>query len=320
MKEIGGYLEFETYNLQEYHQGLLRLNTVRNAMQYVIQNKGYSKVYIPYYLCHSVSNMLEKINMPYEYYYINENLEPIFNHRLLDTEVIVIVNFYGQFDNGKILSLKNQYINVIIDNTHSFFQKPLEGVDTVYTCRKYFGVPDGAYLNSDIDYSKANELELDSSVDKMLHILGRYEESAGKYYSIFKENDEKLSNQEIKRMSKLTNNLLKGINYSEVIEKRKKNFDFLDRELKSINKMRIAQRAGLFMYPLLMDNGKQLKNKLIEQKIFVPTLWANVLENVEKHSWEYNLVENMVLLPIDQRYNEEDMSYIINQIMQFNRN
>lgn len=39
---------------------------------------------------------------------------------------------------------------IILDNTQSFFQKPISGIDTIYSCRKYFGVPDGAYLSTNI--------------------------------------------------------------------------------------------------------------------------------------------------------------------------
>lgn len=311
MREIGGYLELENYHLCEYHEGLLRLNTVRNAIEYVIYNRGYSKVYIPYYLCHSVSDMLKKINIKYEYYQINENLEPILEKKLLATEVIIIVNYYGQFDNNKILQFKNKYSNLIIDNTHSFFQRPVAEVDTVYTCRKYFGVPDGAYLSSTIDMSKADDLEEDRSRDKMMHILGRYEENASQYYNVFQENDEKLTAQNVKKMSKLTRNLLKGIDYDKVIMKRQVNFDILHEQLKKINKIQVNHRAGLFMYPLLLEKGKIIKKELISRKIFVPTLWPSVLENVSKESWESRLVENMVLIPIDQRYGQEDMKYIL---------
>ena len=32
------------------------------------------------------------------------------------------------------------------------------------------------------------------------------------------------------------------------------------------------------MYPLLLKNGHRIKQVLIQQKIYVPTLWPNVLE------------------------------------------
>lgn len=34
----------------------------------------------------------------------------------------------------------------IVDNCHSFYHKPNVGGNYIYSCRKFFGVPDGAYL------------------------------------------------------------------------------------------------------------------------------------------------------------------------------
>ena len=56
---------------------------------------------------------------------------------------LYIVNFYGQLSNQYIESLG---CNIIVDNAQSYFQEPINGIDTLYTCRKFFGVPDGVYF------------------------------------------------------------------------------------------------------------------------------------------------------------------------------
>ncbi|MBO5560987.1 MAG: hypothetical protein J6A07_05000, partial [Firmicutes bacterium] len=65
---------------------------------------------------------------------------------------------------------------MIIDNTQAYFQMPVNGVDTFYTCRKFFGVTDGAvlYTASAVD----TELDIDESYTRMTYILGRFERSA----------------------------------------------------------------------------------------------------------------------------------------------
>ena len=65
------------------------------------------------------------------------------------------------------------------------------------------------------------------------------------------------------------------------------------------------------MYPLLLKNGHRIKQELIQHKIYVPTLWPNVLEETVPDTWEHFLTDNLVLLPIDQRYSEVDMKYIL---------
>ena len=57
-----------------------------------------------------------------------------------------------------------------------------------------------------------------------------------------------------------------------------------------------------------------LRKKLINSKIYIPTLWPDVLELCEKDSIEYNYAQNILPIPIDQRYNDKDMDYIISKI------
>ena len=64
------------------------------------------------------------------------------------------------------------------------------------------------------------------------------------------------------------------------------------------------------VYPFL-NNKRGLKEKLIENKIYVATYWKEVKERVNTDSFENNLVDYLIPLPIDQRYNLEDMKYIV---------
>lgn len=65
------------------------------------------------------------------------------------------------------------------------------------------------------------------------------------------------------------------------------------------------------MYPYLTDRGEQIKRKLVTKKIYVPTLWPNVLHDCSADSYEYYLAQNLVFLPIDQRYTVNDMNYML---------
>ena len=57
-----------------------------------------------------------------------------------------------------------------------------------------------------------------------------------------------------------------------------------------------------------------LKKVLIENKVFVATYWPNVFEWCHEKSLEYKLANNIIAIPIDQRYSEREMEYIVNII------
>lgn len=312
MREIGGYFQLEEFTGGEYYKGLIALNNGRNALLYLLEAKEISKLYIPLYLCETVSEMLKKYKIEYEFYRVDNQFMPIFNTQLKEDECLYIVNLYGQLDDNKIKQLKERHEKIIMDHTHSFFQKPLEGVDTIYSCRKFFGVPDGAYLATSTKQQK--ELEVDHSRDRMSHLLGRYEGKASDFYEEFIKNNIVFDDEPLKAMSKLTRNLLNGIDYERIRTIRNRNYKFLAEQLGSENKLQLISPDGAFAYPFYQEKGREIRKKLAEQKIYIPLLWPNVLEVADQASLEYQYAANILPLPCDQRYNLEDLGYMIEKI------
>ena len=310
MKEIGGYIELDTYHLPMLHEGAIELNCGRNALAYVIKARGIKKVTIPYFLCDSVSNVCQRENVTVSYYHIGLDFKPV-DVRLDEDEWLYLVNYYGRLSNDDIQVYVDKYQRVIVDQAQSYFQLPIEGVDTIYTCRKWFGVADGAFLYTDAVLSE--ELPRDESYERMGFLLGRYERTASEFYKEYSENNKFFANEPIKRMSKLTNNLLHGIDYTAVEKRRNENFCYLHDKLKDINQLIIRPTA--FMYPLMIEDGGRIRKALQQQKIYIPTLWPSVFEITDKEDIEYRMAENILPLPIDQRYNIDEMDYMVKEIM-----
>lgn len=59
-----------------------------------------------------------------------------------------------------------------------------------------------------------------------------------------------------------------------------------------------------------------MKRELISRKIYIPTLWPGVDGFSELNDFERRLIRDLVLLPIDQRYDTEDMRYIARTVLQ----
>lgn len=313
MKEIGGYFQLDELIKRPYHRNMIELNTGRNALIYLVKAKKITKVYLPFYLCESVYKILNKNFISYDFYNIDRNFHPIFENKLKKNEYLYIANYFGQLTNKKIISLNNKYRKqIIVDNTQAFFQLPAPGVDTIYSSRKYFGVPDGAYLSTD---SKIDEvLEIDYSSSRMSHILGRYEGKASDYYDKFRENDKSFIDLPLKKMSNLTHNLLGAIDYEFVIKSRTKNYEFLHENMALKNKLGLIVPYGPYSYPYHIENGIFIRKKLAEKKIYVPTLWPNVLRIKDEKSIEYDYAANILPLPCDQRYTIEDMKEIVKEL------
>lgn len=312
MREIGGFIEFESFRGKDYHEKAIALNCGRNCLAYILQARKISKIALPYFLCDSVSAICRKYNVEIRYYHIDNNFMPQDVH-LSSDEWIYIVNYYGQLNQKVIYDLYNIYERrIILDQAQAFFEKHIKGIDTLYTCRKFFGVADGAYL-----YTDAEVLDIkiqEKSYDRMHFLLGRYEETASKFYKEYVNNNAYFDNENIKMMSKLTSNILKGLDYTHIKKKRNKNFTFLYNAFKNINKLELTIPDGPFMYPLYVDNGYMLRKKLQDLNIYIPILWPDVFNLCEENELEYDMAKNILPIPIDQRYDDNDMEYIVNRV------
>ena len=313
MDAIGGYFSLELPQREEYHKDALRLNTGRNCLEYILRARGYKKVFIPYYTCDVVLEPFKKLGIPYEYYHIDTHLEIRDRFTLKEGEALLYTNYFG---------LKQRYVEklvetigsrLIVDNTQAFYAKPLPGIDTFYTCRKFFGVPDGAYLYCDKELDE--EIEQDYSYDRVAHLVKRIDLSAEDGFKDFRRVDDGLDNQPIRKMSKLTQRMMQGIDYESAAQRRRANFQMLHEALSKENnqELHLEGNAVPMVYPYLVP-VEGLREKLIENKIFVARYWPNVSDWTKKDDIENLLAYQMQPLPIDQRYGEEEMKYIINKI------
>ena len=314
MIEIGGYIELDTYRLPMLHENAIKLNCGRNALAYLIESKNIKKLYIPKFNCDCITDLCKRMNIDIDTYSIDKSFRPIFNKELNAGECFYLINYYGQISNTEIEVYKEKYKNIIVDNAQAYFQMPVEGIDTLYTCRKFFGVSDGAILYTDKKLNR--KLDIDESFNRMRFVLGRFERSASEFYIESSENNDLFDNESIKYMSKLTQNLLHGIDYGYVGKKRTTNFEYLDKIFKDKNQLQLCTPNGAFMYPLLVSNGAEIRKELQQKKIYIPVLWPNVLNECSEESIEYNFAKNILPLPCDQRYSEEEMEYMSKLILE----
>ena len=310
MEAIGGYFSLELPQREEYHKDAIRLNTGRNCLEYILRVRGYKKVYVPYYTCEAVMEPINKLGIPYEFYHIDIHFEMRDRFTLKEGEALLYTNYFG---------LKQRYVEqlaekvgscLIVDNTQAFYAKPIEGIDTFYTCRKFFGVPDGAYLY--FDKKLDEEIGQDYSYERVAHLVKRIDLSAEEGFKDFRRVDDGLDNQPIRKMSKLTLRMMLGIDYEAAALRRRKNYQILHEALGKENnlELHLEDDAVPMVYPYLVP-VEGLREKLIENKIFVARYWPNVLDWARPDDIDYLLAYQMQPLPIDQRYGEKEMKRII---------
>ena len=315
MREIGGYFELELDNKGGFiHDDGLLVNTGRNALELILRNlPSDSKVYVPKYTCDVVLEPFAKLGMSYTFYSVNKNLELDLDLTLGVNEYLLYTNYFGVKD-SYVKELTERYREkLIVDNAQALYASPTEMC--FYSPRKFVGIPDGgiAYLNNQISL---NDYVQDCSYDRCAHLLKRLDIDAGAGYSDFKTTATMLRNQPIKRMSSLTKALLCSIDFAKIRTIRLENFLALHSALKDQNHLMINGFNELscpMVYPFMTDD-MMLRQRLIDNKIFVATYWPNIYECCAEGDVEYALCQSILPLPVDQRYSKEDINRIITLI------
>jgi hypothetical protein len=322
MKSIGGYFELELNNKKEYHPDALKFNTGRNALEYILIVNRYSKIFLPYYTCDVILEPVKRLNLKYEFYSIDEDFEPKeLPDNFKKNEALLYINYFGLKSNF-IAQLAQRINNLIIDNSQAFFEFPIPGIDSFYSPRKFFGLPDGglAYVNRNNTFN-IEKLNYDKSIGRLLHLFTRIEEGPEAGFHLFRENEKRLSNLPLMRMSIITERLLRNIDYQNSLKIRNINFYFLHNHLKEFNDLSSVidntTINGHMVYPYLKAGNDRLREELIRNKIYVATYWPNVLKLKRSISMELYLAKNLLPLPIDQRYNKSDLKYILDTIKKY---
>lgn len=323
MNEYGGYIQLDTYTGKEYYSdsNFLALNSGRTALRFFIRTRKIRNLMIPSFCCDTVQEACQAEGISCTLYSTGSDLRPLLSQPLKSGQWLYLVNLYGILTNCEINCIHQQYPRMIADYTHAFFQPPLPDVDTLYSCRKFWGVADGAYLylapsadSTDI-LSQYKKLSEDSSHDRVHFLLGRFEKSASDFYQEYVENDNFFSSQPARKMSPLTHNLLRAIDYELSRKRRSQNFQYLNRQLRSLNRLALPNIPGAYAYPFwpkpALPAGEQLRQKMIQKKVYTPCLWPEVNGNQQ----EKEMAQNILPLPVDQRYTQKDMAEILERLL-----
>ncbi len=302
---------------EEFRKGL-KFCTGRNCLEYILRVRAYKKIYIPYFTCEVVLQPIEHLGLAYEFYSVDWNMEPIYLPNLEADEVFLYTNYYGLKDRY-VAYLTNRYGNqLIVDNALAFYSTQ-KGGDQFFTAYKFFGVSDGAYL----EMNEANpfiplqeDFPQDTSFQRMKHLLWRIDTCAEDGFMEFKRSKESMAEMPISKMSRVTERILGTLDYEEIRRIRNVNFRILDELVGTQNLLQpltknLSNDCAPMAYPFYVENADEVRRRLFANRIYPAQYWPNVLEWCQPDSVEYQLANNILALPIDQRYGEEEMKRII---------
>lgn len=316
-KEIGGYMGFDLNNLNQFpYPNSRKYSSARSAFLDLLQNLEIESIWMPKFICDTMLKPLEILKINIKFYDLDINFYPKTPFELEKNDYLLYVNYFGicTQNQEKLASLYPRE-KIIFDHSQAFFVEPFWGTHTVYSPRKFFAVADGGLLVTENDVKAVDTLHHeDELIEQYKHLFIRSISCAQQGYVQFQKAEAILNDCIPKKISPITELILKNINYSDFKERRLNNFKYLHSKLGKFNQLNICleKLESPLTYPFL--SNKKYSEYLIRHKIFIPTYWNDCLARISNNSSEYQFVNGITHLVCDHRYGVDDMQFQIDII------
>jgi hypothetical protein len=327
VKAIGGYFGLElAHGVSACHSAAtVSLKSGRACLQYLLENTSSSTIWVPRYTCSVLYDPFISKGVDLCYYDIDGNLEiasPMPD--LCESDALVYINYFGLKD-AYVRKLENSLgPKLWCDHSQAFFYEPECGSSWHFnSARKWFGLPDGAFLYTPEGVSGLPAPEsIPRNTDFLPeHLICRYMGNVEKGYPVFKKN-EAYCGRGLTRMSELAESLLSHVDFESVAAIRRENYQRLHRVLGPFNQMApdvlaLAPTTVPFCYPYLPAKSID-RQRLWARNVFVPCYWPEIAEGaIRATEWERRLAEEMLPLPIDHRYGAAEMDFVAAQVCEY---
>lgn len=323
------------------------VSTCRSAIGLILDELSSNRkvALLPAFTCESV--LIPFINRGYKVfpYPIGLNLNINWNSfkkklKEINPSVILIHPYFG-FDTTKeianhIQEIKQQGIIVIEDMTQSMFSSfaRLHANYHVGSIRKWLPLPDGAFTTSTLD-NMVNEEDKELVMAKIkamtekgnwiLHGKGE-KDNFRKDFTIAERILD--SRERPFLMSSISRELYATADIKDMCKKRWNNYYYLERKIwgdKSLSTHLkaifppIVKNVCPFHFPILVKiKRKELQKHLANHNIYATVIWrcpnefTDIIDNNAKF-----IYDNILCFHIDQRYNIDDMKYIVDSLKDY---
>ncbi len=314
-------------------------SAIRAFCRQIGENK---KILIPMYTCETVIAPFEKEGWSISFYAIKRNLKPDLEDLRGKIEqyipdAILVHSYFGFNTLDAIDDLlyicKEKGIIVLEDITQSLLSDFIKtGADYyVGSLRKFFAIPEGGVLLSASQELQSNSREPVSQIVELAkeafsHKKAYMEEDDVRKedflaeYSIWKQCF--VQYDDIYEMSEISQEIMRYMDVRDIKKKRRENYLFLYDNLKSIKEIEYVlgipteQEVPLYFPVYIKDKleRKPIQSYLADKNIYCPIIWPQYVSSDWIGSESKYVYEHILCIPIDQRYGQEEMLYIIKSL------
>ena len=310
---IGGYFELELQPASAplYPQALKHQSARAAFLALLRHAPNVKRVWMPHYICESMLAPVRASGKEICFYALNHLLAVSDQVKLATDDLLLYVNYFGVCSvQADALLQRFDPAQVVMDFSQAFYAAPRNCLATIYSPRKFFGLPDGGLMVTALPIAPP-KVQDSGSDDRMCHLIKRLGDTPEAGYADFQHAEESLNDMEPLRMSMLTEKLLGSVDHETIRLKRNLNFQYIRRYLDSSNRMTLPDHVdGPLCYPFLPPQSIS-RNRFIQSRIYMATYWSEVINRVGDNTFEIEMVNQCLPIPCDQRYGESELGRVL---------
>lgn len=314
---IGGYFELElpATSGTRYPQAIAYQSARAAFLALLRLSPHVKRVWMPRYICDAMLASVQAAGKETCFYRLDAQLAVSSQVILHKGDLLLYVNYFG-ICTAQCDALLRRFdpAQIVLDCSPAFYMPPCNCYATIYSPRKFFGIPDGGLLATALSVTPP-ELQDTGSEGRMWHLIKRLGGTAEAGYQDFRHAEDSLGDMEPRSMSTITHRLFESVNFEAARTARNRNFAYLRQHLDETNTLTLPPKVdGPQCYPYLPDHPVSKEN-LSRNRVFVATYWPEVLARVDAGTFEERLVSHCLPIPCDQRYSEDTLSRVLNLLL-----
>ena len=317
-RAIGGYFGWEpTKNATTaWWSQAAAVQSGRMALRLALPTTP-ATLWLPAYFCAPVADGFEAAGWRLRRYALADDFGPDHTVQPEAGDRVLLVDYFGLCSSALDRAVTRFGKDVVIvDASMAWFSSPREGVPTAYSPRKFVGVPDGGILVTKAALADVLPADEAASQARTAHLVKREAGDVAGGRPDFALAEASLdADTHPRAMSMLTRQRLACIDWSRVARRRRSNAQRLSAGLRAMGRSETVLDEDVvpLCWPLFGVDAPAWRVALAACGIFCPAYWPG-LTLPDHDVVGRRLLEATLCLPMDQRYGDEDMDYLLQSI------
>jgi dTDP-4-amino-4,6-dideoxygalactose transaminase len=310
------------------------LVNARSGILLLVELLAPGKVWLPSYLCSAIVDAVEKGATSIGFYEVDYDLTITSRAWLEDVrrgDLVILIDYFGfPCDYSCACQAKERGAWVLEDACQALLSEEVGSCSdfVLFSPRKFLGVPDGGVLalKSKLAFPQLDlqrppaEWWLKASLATILRREFDLHGGNRRWFELFQEVEAEapIGNHAMSELSQTL--LIHGFDYVTIAQRRIDNYQLLADQMRNLALFSNLPRNTVPLgFPIRVERRDEVRRVLFDHEIYPPIHWRIQEFVPEEFKYSHRLASEIMTLPCDQRYDDDDISRMAGLILEVAR-